>query len=260
MNLNQNDIANFNYRDIIHLRIDAVSTYWTINKIKDYKPGKSELTTVELVEWKYGINDKQFRQDEAEGGGSQRRANPNLQTTKKSTEFISNQPLMPALVGRPSVDAHIKLGYEARRGQTPFASTPLTIGEGKGLTLSNESGNQISGNGIALGYGLTAKKNQMVVGHYNKEDGNALFQVGNGYTEKNGHVVQQTIMNVTKDGIEMFGGEILADFTAGDITFTQDVYYKDRQGRSKKLYLRDKIKYKDSSEDAIDNQEYLEEG
>jgi hypothetical protein len=52
MNLNQNDIASFDYKDIIKLEIDNVPTYWTINKITDYKPNQEVLTTVELIEYK----------------------------------------------------------------------------------------------------------------------------------------------------------------------------------------------------------------
>ena len=249
MNLNQNDIANFNYRDIIHLRIDAVSTYWTINKIKDYKPGSAELTTVELVEWKYGINDKQFQRKNQSLG---RMGNPNPENvTVKSTKFYSNESLMPALVGRKSTGSHIQKGYTNANdpGRIPFKSTPLTVGEDKGLTLSNDSGNQITGDGIAMGYGLTANKGQMVVGHHNKEDVNSLFQVGNGYTDKDGRVIKQTVMSITKDGVQIFGGELVADFTVGDVTFTQDVYYKDVGGQTKKLYLKEASRIKDDNED-----------
>lgn len=56
MALSSVDINNFDYRDIIHLKIDGVSTYWTVQSIKDYKPNKSELTKVELIEWKYDAN------------------------------------------------------------------------------------------------------------------------------------------------------------------------------------------------------------
>lgn len=52
INLNANDISGFDYRDLILLNIDGVATYWTVNSIKDYKPNKNELTTVELIEWK----------------------------------------------------------------------------------------------------------------------------------------------------------------------------------------------------------------
>jgi hypothetical protein len=51
-NLTAIDIANFDYRDLIHITINNVSTYWTINKIIDYNPTNVELTKVELLEWK----------------------------------------------------------------------------------------------------------------------------------------------------------------------------------------------------------------
>ena len=50
MNLNAVDIAAFDYKDLIHITIDNVSTYWTVNKIVDYKPNQNVLTKVELLE------------------------------------------------------------------------------------------------------------------------------------------------------------------------------------------------------------------
>ena len=54
MDLSAVDIAIFDYRDLIHMEIDAVSTYWTVNKIIDYKPNQNKVTKVELIEWKTG--------------------------------------------------------------------------------------------------------------------------------------------------------------------------------------------------------------
>jgi len=56
LNLTAIDIANFDYRDLIHLTIDNVSTYWTVNKIIDYNPNKNILTKVELLEWKQAVD------------------------------------------------------------------------------------------------------------------------------------------------------------------------------------------------------------
>lgn len=56
MALSAVDINLFDYRDIIHLKIDGVSTYWTVQEIKDYKPNQKVLTTVELIEWKQDNN------------------------------------------------------------------------------------------------------------------------------------------------------------------------------------------------------------
>ena len=56
MNLDANDIALFDYRDLILLKIDEVNTYWTVNKIKDYTPNQNLLTTVELLEWKQDVD------------------------------------------------------------------------------------------------------------------------------------------------------------------------------------------------------------
>lgn len=57
--LTAQDISLFDYRDLILLQIDGVSTYWTVQAIKDYKPNRqSELTTVELVEFKEHLTRK----------------------------------------------------------------------------------------------------------------------------------------------------------------------------------------------------------
>ncbi len=65
--LSPTEISVIEMRDIVRIDIDAVPTYWTINKIKDYKPGKDELTEVELIEWKWDLpQDKGRRQ----GGGT----------------------------------------------------------------------------------------------------------------------------------------------------------------------------------------------
>jgi len=56
MNLTPIDIATFDFRDLIHIRIDQVSTYWTVNKIVDYQPNKSVLTRVELLEYKQAVD------------------------------------------------------------------------------------------------------------------------------------------------------------------------------------------------------------
>jgi hypothetical protein len=71
MNLNAIDIAAFDYRDLIHLQIDGVSTYWTINKIIDYKPNQNELTRVELVEWKQAADYARSRGEAKRVGGTQ---------------------------------------------------------------------------------------------------------------------------------------------------------------------------------------------
>ena len=57
INLSQSDIANFDFRNIIKIVMDGgIETYWTVNQIIDYTPGKDELTKVELIEWKYGFS------------------------------------------------------------------------------------------------------------------------------------------------------------------------------------------------------------
>jgi len=59
INLSPTDIANFDFRNIIKIVMDGgIETFWTVNSIKDYKPGKDELTKVELIEWKNGFTTK----------------------------------------------------------------------------------------------------------------------------------------------------------------------------------------------------------
>ena len=75
MKLTPVDIAIFDYRDLIYLKIDDVATYWTVNKIIDYKPNQQVLTKVELVEWKQSVDFAQSRSG-ASGSRSSRLANP----------------------------------------------------------------------------------------------------------------------------------------------------------------------------------------
>ena len=72
--LTANDIANFDYRDLIHIEIDNVSTYWTVNKIIDYNPTVNNLTTVELIEYKDKVVNKTKTRKAIIGGGNDDRA------------------------------------------------------------------------------------------------------------------------------------------------------------------------------------------
>ena len=83
INLNANDISGFDYRDLILLNIDGVSTYWTVNSIKDYKPNKNELTTVELIEWKQA---KDFGQSRTKSRISQNSEPKKIQLVSQSKE------------------------------------------------------------------------------------------------------------------------------------------------------------------------------
>ena len=239
MNLNQNDIASFNYRDIIHLKIDEVSTYWIVNKIIDYKPGRNELTKVELVEWKYGISERQMASAKLRGD------NP---VTSATREFTSNSNLMPQVVSSENT-----YNNAVAVNKKPTARQ-LLINKNSGISLENNSGNSTVGNGIAIGYGLTANKNQMVVGQYNVNDAQSLFQVGNGYLDVTGEIVNQTALNVTKSGVDFFGGEIVSNFKIGEHTITQDVYYTDKEGLTRKLYLNSKVSKSSNTETNEGNQ------
>jgi hypothetical protein len=131
MNLLPNDIASFDYRDLIHLKIDGVSTYWTVNKIKDYKPNQQVLTTVELVEWKNATDFAHMK--DSERGGFRARKGKNT-----SHEIPRN------------VDKGVNV-------QTYSAVSKREFG---GAAIDNNSGNISSGGGIALGHGVTANAMQ----------------------------------------------------------------------------------------------------
>lgn len=49
--LNTNDIAQLDLRKLVYLKTGTNDTYWIINRIVDYKPGKNLLTTVELYQY-----------------------------------------------------------------------------------------------------------------------------------------------------------------------------------------------------------------
>ena len=144
MNLNPIDIATFDFRDLIHLKIDDVSTYWTVNKIIDYQPNKRELTKVELLEFK---NAKDFN---TRGGGE------NGGVAKKK-EVMQEEPI-------------------TKEGG-------ISMSRDNGFTLQNNSDNTSIGTGLALGTGVVANNNQTVLGKFNNPNTTDIFQVGIGTSD-----------------------------------------------------------------------------
>ena len=84
MNLTPLDVSLFDYRDLIHLEIDGVSTYWTIHKIIDYKPNGNQLTKVELIEYKQGLNYNRYSPGSNQAGILLSRLSPDTGLISKS--------------------------------------------------------------------------------------------------------------------------------------------------------------------------------
>lgn len=220
MNLKDADVSDFDYRDIIKLKMDGVCTYWTLNKIIDYKPGGDELTKVELVEFdmppKIRANDENY--------------------TRKSVGLPEvsnyNQPIKEKGTYTPTVKknrnkkskSNIRL-KENRKGQMS-------------VTLKNKTGNKSFGTGIAIGHGVNAGDGQTVIGKYNADNKSDMVQIGGGYIDSSGKVVKKNALTVNSYGdITFYGGNVVAEFTTGDLTMVGDVYFVDRDGKTKKLYI-----------------------
>ncbi len=266
MDLTPEDIALFDFRDIIKIKMDGgITTWWTVNKIIDYSPGKDKLTKVELVEWKYRIPSTRSGAETVVTnygglgdsgvtlGGSGTTTTNNGTTVivkpngthhvmkdpiKKSPGVIptSNNLTLSILNPEPKTPAHYDL----------ISVPTVKTNKHNGLTISPSTPdaslrNVIQGNGIALGRGLQANGNQVILGNHNKKDGSDAFQVGAGYYDsKSGGYVRVNAISVSRDGeFSVYGGEVVAEFTTkdGSITITGDVYYRDLDGNKKKVYL-----------------------
>ena len=121
----------------------------------------------------------------------------------------------------------------------------LIVSKHNGITnqSANYSGGQanvINGNAIALGKGLRSHSGQIVLGCHNESNPNDIFQVGSGYDNKGERVLQNAISVDENGDFSVFGGEVVADFTVQDLTITGDVYYTDKDGTKKKMYLKTK--------------------
>lgn len=208
MLLTANDINQFDYRDIIKLDFGNVPSYWTVNKISDYKPGRNELTKVELVE--FNLN-----------------TSVGLPTLYRSSEY---KPVKKE-------DAKIK------KKRPNIVST----NKQKGFAINNETNNKSIGDGIAIGHNVQSKSGQTVLGRFNKSNATDMLQIGGGYITKAGNVVRRNALVIDQYGeLVVNGGNVKAQFTTNtkengedvEITSIHDVYYRDEFGNPRKLYLK----------------------
>lgn len=228
MALREADVEQLDYRDVIKLKIDGICTYWTINKIVDYKPGKDELTKVELVQ--FDLPPRVKGQDE--------------NYTKQQIGPSKNPPYNDKIEGKKKRErVKMKKGSgSARKNNTKY--TVSQSGE-RGFAVDNNTKNSVRGTGIAIGHNVSAKGKQTVLGKYNKKTASSSLVIGGGYEVKNKRkqtvgVVRQNALTVTKGGdIKYYGGKIVAEIGSGDETTISDIYYKNQYGDIKKLYLRD---------------------
>ena len=213
MNLSPNDISQLDLRDRIKIKIDGVYTYWTINNIKDYKPGRDELTKVELVEWKYSTdspNRLKARQSmtsyggDGQGGGSE--------TNNDGLTFLNNIT-KEILESKPTHEKESPIKDDSNNNS------------GLAISTSSEQNNSTRKNSIVIGNNLSASENQIVMGENNLFNSSDLFQVGSGVKDSKGDIIHQNAISINKDGeFSVFGGEVIAEFKVGDVTILGDVY------------------------------------
>lgn len=274
MDLSQTDISQFDFRNIIKINQDGETpTYWTVNKIIDYNPGKDELTKVELIEWKYGFY--------VDGGGNIVAYNStptNYGGIGSGGKFPAGGSAIVSGSGGKSITIQDNGVYYIEPTRAlPSKSNEVNVSNSVTTEILNSlpslpnntqqftdkliESNQYNGlrnnpavddalhnntvieNGIALGVGLHASPNQTVLGSFNKRNGYDAFQVGSGYyNSKTGNYERVNALSVTKDGeFSIFGGEVVAEFTTKDYSITGDVYYTDEAGIKRKVYLKNKI-------------------
>lgn len=258
MNFNPQDLSTLDFRDIVKLEMPGgVSTYWTVNKIVDYKPGADELTKVELVEWKYEIpgspvTNSIYDSYSAPSGGA---GVGTIDTPTGTVSVSSNGDKIPlkdkgeGLLKDPilNISTDLTLATLSNKVYTNKDKkiNMIEVSDKGGLTLSQKTtqkSNKIKGTGIALGKSLEADDEQVVLGKYNSKSSSDVFQVGGGYYDKKKkQIVRQNVISVSKSGeFCVYGGEVVAEFQTGDLTITGDVYYTDSKGNKKKVYLKDK--------------------
>lgn len=216
MNLTPNDIAAFDYRDLIFIMIDGVPTYWTVNKIKDYKPNQEVLTVVELIEWK---NAKDF------------------------AHIIKDKQNSARRINQTQTPINVNMGVNTQSYNT------IQKNEKGGVAIQNNSGNISSGGGIALGHGVVANSRQTVVGNYNTPNQSAIFQVGSGSGESS----RKTAFEINSDGeVEIHGGALVVQESDGVV---HELLYDDEiitegyiaETKVKKVYLKKEAKNTSSS-------------
>tara|TARA_B110000858_G_scaffold2551_1_gene2875 strand:+ start:11086 stop:15423 length:4338 start_codon:yes stop_codon:yes gene_type:complete len=259
MDLTPSDIANFDFRDIIKIVMDGgVSTYWTVNKVSDYKPALDELTKVELIEWKYEV--PSTKRGAVSGKlmsptnyGGLDKLNPDggsaIIKEKDRTIVLSTNGEYSIVKNNDIPEDNFVKTYNNVSVKSIEMNAPqqyqsaMTSNNANGITnqpsiYSAINTNHITGNSIALGKGLNAHDGQVVLGCHNDENPNDIFQVGSGYIS-DGKFIKQNAISVNENGeFSVFGGEVVAEFSTSDLTITGDVYYKDKDGNKRKVYLK----------------------
>ena len=264
MDLTPTDIANFDFRNIIRIEMDGgIATYWTVNKVSDYKPGLDELTRVELIEWKYQIPNKRGSTNakkiappatnyggldvlNPDGGSALVKEGDRTIVLSANGDYsiVDNKHIPEANI----VPTRNNVTVKGQLMEAPVVNQQSMItNSSNGITnqparYSGINNNNINGDSIALGKGLKAHAGQVILGSHNESNPNDIFQVGSGYIS-GGQFIKQNAISVDENGeFSVFGGEVVAEFKTSDLTVTGDVYYTDVDGKRKKVYLKDKPK------------------
>tara|TARA_R110002073_G_scaffold88016_2_gene209000 strand:- start:12976 stop:17253 length:4278 start_codon:yes stop_codon:yes gene_type:complete len=274
MDLTHVDISQFDFRNIIKINQDGKTpTYWTVNKIIDFAPGKDVLTKVELIEWKYGFYlDKDGKvvgynssPTNYAGIGSSG-SNPNgghgvvtgtggqnITIQDNGVYYIEPTEALPTKSNKINISNNVTTELLLSNPTLPnnmqqFSDKVIESNQYNGLSNNpaiNDAthNNNITKNGIALGVGLNATANQTILGSFNQFNGDDAFQVGGGYHDsRTGDYKRVNALSVSKDGdFSVFGGEVVAEFSTKDYSITGDVYYTDQDGVKRKVYLKNRI-------------------
>ena len=246
MDLNSTDISRFDFRDIVKIEEEGgTCTYWTVNKIIDYQPGKDKLTKVELVQWDYEVpgtgGDQELLYEKSVtnyGILNNRTPYGDVEVKDKNGNVLRTMRIFKGgestLLPGNNIKENTKFKFSS--DITPRVLNPEPRKRGEKLS---KTANKSKKGAMAVGKYLKANKNQLVAGKYNKPKTDDLFQVGSGYVGYNGEIVKQNAISVDSDGnFKIYGGEVVAEFKTGDLTITGDVYYE-KNGKKMKVFLKD---------------------
>jgi hypothetical protein len=249
MDLNSTDISRFDFRDIIKIDEEGgTCTYWTVNKIIDYQPGKDKLTKVELVQWDYEVpgtgGDQELLYEKGVtnyGILNNRGPYGDVEVKDKDGNIVRTMRIFKGgqstLLPGNNIKENTKFKFSSDITPRVLNPEPRAFGE----KLSKKA-NKAKKGGVAVGKYLRANKNQFVAGKYNKPTNSDLFQVGSGYVGYNGQIIKQNAISVDSDGnFKIYGGQVVAEFKTGDLTITGDVYYE-HNGKKMKVFLKESSK------------------
>ena len=235
--LNTTDIANLDLRKLVYLETGTESTYWIINKITDYKPGKNLLTIVELYQYipatpmksthnpKSGTrrsNENSVTRDFIVGQGRLEENNMSLLHNQGLSLYnydIGNSPL-GASVFSPNegagdyFDALVDLGYDTIGAGSTFAGG----GSMPKHSRANESFNFGIDNKVMQNTGVVALGNNLS----NLKQGKIYIGTGSASAYNNAPIqfVQNGKTSLAIDGsgniLEGGGGAIMAQDGSGN--------------------------------------------